>query len=257
MKNYKSRKITSRKNSIESKENTERIKRLYLSYSVTKNKGYKELAKKIQDCEDDYPCNSLACSKCINSMQIKIINKYISYISNSYVFVTLIFYKDKIPINKISDYVPKLIKDVLRKKLNDIKLLKPIFGSLELDLHLYDDMESSYYLPHFHLLIPDESEKLEKLRNYMKSPKNLNARLGVKNRPMLVEKISDIEGVIKYITKIMWCEIPWYINKEGKLKHGSKRRISSNRLFSDSLVKLDKLKLSDIIFKCNFPVNKS
>lgn len=252
MKIYASRRSINRRNTVEDKENNIRIKILESVYNKTKNKIHKKLAKKIHNCEDTFPCNSLACAKCINVKQLDIVNKYISYVSDNYIFVTLIFYKNKIPINKLSDFNPNLLKDKLRKKLKSIGFNDFVLGSLELDLHLYEDINSSYYLPHFHLLMPNESEKIKFLRDYMNSSKNLNSRSGIKNRPMLVKNISCIEGIINYTTKIMWCEIAFFTNKEGKLKHSGKRRISNNRMFADSLVKLDTLKFSDIFFKCNF-----
>ena len=252
MKIYANRRSINRRISKEDKENNVRIKILESVYNKTKNKIHKNLAKKIYNCEENGPCNSLACAKCINFKQLGIVNKYISYVSDNYIFVTLIFYKNKIPINKLSDFNPNLLKDKLRKKLKSIGFNDVIFGSLELDLHLYEDVNSSYYLPHFHLLIPNDSEKIKSLRDYMKSSKNLNSRQGIKNRPMVVDEINDIEGIIKYITKIMWCEMAFFTNKEGRLKHSSKRRISNSCMFADSLVKLDTLKFSDIFFKCNF-----
>ncbi|MEQ4714262.1 hypothetical protein ABN057_18315 [Providencia alcalifaciens] len=251
MKIYANRRSINRRISKEDKENNVRIKILESVYNKTKNKIHKNLAKKIYNCEENDPCNSLACAKCIQVKQLDIVNKYISYVSDNYIFVTLIFYKNKIPINKLSDFNPNLLKDKLRKKLKSIGFNNFIFGSLELDLHLYESINSSYYQPHFHLLIPNESEKIRTLRNYMNSSKNLNYRSGIKNRPMLIKNISCIEGVINYITKIMWCEMAFFTNKEGKLKHSSKRRISNSRMFADSLVKLDTLKFSDIFFSSN------
>ncbi|MEX6186212.1 hypothetical protein AB6G20_22370 [Providencia hangzhouensis] len=241
-----------RKSTKEDKENNVRIKVLDSIYNKTKNRIYKHLSREIHDCEDAYPCNSLACAKCNKAKQLDVVNQLGNYINKNYIFVTLIFYKDKVPINKLSNFNPNLLKDKLRKKLKSIGFNDFIFGSLELDLHLYEDVNSSYYQPHFHLLIPNESEKIKSLRDYMNSSKNLNSRSGIKNRPMLVKNISCIDGVINYITKIMWCEIAFFTNKEGKLKHSSKRRISNSRMFADSLVKLDTLKFSDIFFKCNF-----
>ncbi|MDM3560798.1 hypothetical protein O9363_11710 [Proteus vulgaris] len=252
MKIYANRRSINRRSSEEKKENNERIKILNFIFNKTKNKTYKNLAKKIHNCEDAYPCNSLACAQCVKTKQLYMVNKYRSYINKNYIFVTLIFYKDKITIDELSDFNPNLLKDKLRKKLKSIGFNDVIFGSLELDLHLYESINFSYYQPHFHLLIPNESEKIKSLRDYMKSSKNLSSRQGIKNRPMVVDEINDIGGVIKYITKIMWCEMAFFTNKEGKLKHSSKRRISNSRMFADSLVKLDTLKFSDIFFKCNF-----
>ncbi|MEW2739755.1 hypothetical protein ABZ131_11355 [Providencia rettgeri] len=249
MKIYQDRKIITRYNI---NENNERVKGLNIAYNLTNRRIYKGVFEKINNCERRYPCNSLACAMCVNRFQKEIIGKYVNHLNNDYVFVTLIYYRDKIPINKFSKFNPVKLKDKLRKKLKVIGFNKPILGSLEIDLHLYATKEESYYLPHFHLIMPNEKEKLNELRSYMKSNYNLQGRIGVKNRPMLVKKIDNLEGVIRYITKFMWCEIPWYLDKKGKLKHGSKRRISNNRLFADSLVKLDNLKVSDMIFKCNF-----
>lgn len=233
-------------------ENKVRLSMLNKAYLKYSNNKCHVLFEKINDCEEGYPCNSLACVMCINRVQQETIDKYINYLNNDYVFVTLIYYRDKIPINNLSKLNPSRLKDKLRKKLKSIGFSKPILGSFEIDLHLYTVKEESYYLPHFHLIMPNEKGKLNKLRSHMKLNSNLQGRLGVKNRPMLVKKIDNLEGVIRYITKFMWCEIPWYIDKKGKLKHGSKRRISNNIRFSKSLIKLDSLKVSDVLLKMNF-----
>lgn len=249
MKIYQDRKVITRYNI---NENNERIRILNIAYNLTNSKIYKEVFEKIKVCQRNHPCNSLICLMCVNRIQQEAIGKYINYLNNGYVFVTLIYYRDKIPINKLYKFNFSKLKDKLRKKLKSIGFNKPIIGSFEIDLHLYTTKEESYYLPHFHLIMPNEKEKLNKLRDYMKSNRNLQGRLGVKNRPMLVKKINDLEGVIRYITKFMWCEIPWYIDKKGKLKHGSKRRISNNIRFAKLLIKLDSLKVSDVLLKINF-----
>ncbi|MEX6314567.1 hypothetical protein AB6G19_13445 [Providencia manganoxydans] len=233
-------------------ENKVRLSILNKAYLKYLNNKYYILFEKMKSCERRYYCNSLACAVCVNRIQKEITYKYINYLGNDYIFVTLIFYRDKIPVIKLSKFNPARLKDKLRKKLKAIGFDKPIFGSLEIDLHLYKNKGDSYYLPHFHLLMPNEQLKFKKLRDYMKSNSNLQGRIGVKNRPMLVKRIDNLEGIIRYITKFMWCEIPWYLDNKGKLTHGSKRRISNNRLFADSLIRLDKLKISDLLFKCNF-----
>ncbi|WP_283558171.1 hypothetical protein [Providencia rettgeri] len=74
MKIYTNRMSINRRSSEEKKENNERIKILNLIYNKTKNKRYKKLARKIQDCEEEYNCNSLACAQCIKVKQLDIVN---------------------------------------------------------------------------------------------------------------------------------------------------------------------------------------
>ncbi|MEX6115964.1 hypothetical protein AB6G07_21715, partial [Providencia stuartii] len=64
MKIYASRRSINRRSTKEGRENNDRIKILESVYNKTKNKTYNNLAKKINNCEDAYPCNSLACAKC-------------------------------------------------------------------------------------------------------------------------------------------------------------------------------------------------
>ncbi|WP_204280528.1 hypothetical protein, partial [Providencia stuartii] len=88
MKIYANRRSINRRISKEDKENNVRIKVLDSIYNKTKNRIYKNLSRKIHDCEDAYPCNSLACAKCNKSKQLDVVNQLGNYINKNYIFVT-------------------------------------------------------------------------------------------------------------------------------------------------------------------------
>lgn len=233
-------------------ENQIRIMRLKRTGHQQGQSACLKLADRLADCHDS-PCGSMACFRCSRWRRLQLLSQWLPYFMDSpdYVAVTLVFYQDMLSNNQLLGWTPDLLKQRLRKQLARIGFDQPIIGGFEMDYHRYTQKPGeSYWMPHFHLLIPNDVDKLEKLRLYMKRAKNLYQRKGTKNRPMRQDPLVNVVPALTYCFKGIWSEIPHFINGDGKLKKGGKRRIG-DPVFARSLVKLDRLKNSQLTFTLN------
>ncbi|MCS2161569.1 hypothetical protein MUU47_10645 [Scandinavium sp. H11S7] len=236
-------------------ENVHRVKIMRKKYESKPVPKIKKLITVIEDCSVDTPCKSMACAKCQRQRRQKYIEKWLPYFENhtGYKFVTLIFYQDMISNNELTHWSPDNLIQRLGKALKRMGFCDPVIGGFEMDYHRYThNIKESYWLPHFHLLVPDEPDNLEKLRNYMLRDKNLHARKGRRNRPIRIDDIDEIAKVLSYCVKGFWQEIPWFINDKGLLKKvKNKKRITNKTVFVKSLLLLDQLKESHLNFSVN------
>ncbi|EDX3113847.1 hypothetical protein B6O77_000865 [Salmonella enterica subsp. enterica serovar Mississippi] len=238
-------------------ENNIRIKLLkkYAGKSKKRKEKVMPLIVKLESCSMVTPCGSMACAKCQRYRRLKFIDKWYPYFKTrcDYNMVTLIYYKDTFKNEELNDWEPYLLSQRLKKSLTRIGFDSPVIGGFDMDYHLHThDVKGSHWMPHYHLLIPNDPEKLKLLRKYMLKNKNLNAREGRKNRPMRIDKIYNVLGALSYCVKGAWLEIPWFINEEGNLKKARcKRRITSNEVYAKSLLVLDRLSESQINFGVN------
>ncbi|EPT5084438.1 hypothetical protein ACVUCS_001238 [Salmonella enterica subsp. enterica] len=238
-------------------ENKIRIKALknYAGKSKKRKSEVLSLIVKLDSCSIVIPCGSMACAKCQRYRRLKFIDKWYPYFKarHDYNMVTLIHYKDIFKDEELNGWEPDLLSQRLRKLLTRIGFDSPVIGGFDIDYHLHThDVKGSHWMPHFHLLIPNEPEKLKLLRKYMLKSRNLNAREGRKNRPMRIDKIYNILGALSYCVKGAWLEIPWFINEKGNFKKARcKRRITSNEVYAKSLLVLDRLSESQINFGVN------
>ncbi|MDM3315959.1 hypothetical protein [Citrobacter sp. Cb220] len=232
-----------------------RIYYLKKAYENKQSKYIKKLINKIESCTMYEPCMSMACAQCQTARRLKYLVMWRQYFQDNkdYKLVTLIFYRDIISTKDLRTWTPGLLKERLRKILSRIGFNRPITGGFDMDYHRYTHApKESHWMPHFHLLIPNEPKKLEKLRAYMLKDNNLYVRKGRKNRPMRIDDIDNILPVLSYCVKGFWQEIPWFVNEEGKLKKvNRKRRIKNKSVFVKSLLALDRLSESQLNFTMN------
>lgn len=237
------------------KENKARIIILESVYRQSAKIGFIYLTSKMAACADNDPCTSMACAKCQRKRRLDFLNKWLPFLleNEGYKMVTLIIYKDMTPNRKLLKMDIDSLRQRLDKTIRRIGFEKPVIGGFDMDYHNYThDSKGSHWMPHFHLLVPNEPEKLEKLRSYMLRPQNLYARKGRKNRPIRIDDIDNVASVLSYCVTGMWLEIPWFINKDGKLKKfKNKRRIKDKEVFAKSLIKLNRLKASQLNFGVN------
>ncbi|EEL9726025.1 hypothetical protein KU905_001141 [Salmonella enterica subsp. enterica] len=236
-------------------ENGGRIITLKSVYKENNKQRYISLAKKLEECTEYDPCKSMACAKCQRTRRLQILSKWLSFFleNKGYKMATLIIYKDMTPNKKLSQMDIDALSQRLNKTIRRIGFEKPVIGGFDMDYHNYThDSKGSHWMPHFHLLVPNEPEKLERLRSYMLRPQNLYARKGRKNRPIRIDDIDNVASALSYCVTGMWLEIAWFINEDGKLKKfKNKRRILDKRVFAKSLIKLNRLKASQLNFGVN------
>lgn len=223
----------------------------YLSNS--KSKKANKLANKLASCDIGTYCKSAACPICshINKTALAkdIMDKLEQF--NDLRFVTLVFLCDSLEDGELLKYDINNLINKFYKKLQRIGYNGIAIGSLEADFHSY----SKRWMLHFHLLMEYDTEAFTKLRNFMKRPKNMNARDGVKNRPMHVGMLRNPEKQITYIFKTQWKRIELYQGCDGQ------RRTKDYRLrkkqFIQALIKLDKVGLSGLRFMYGITRSKS
>ncbi|WP_286871045.1 hypothetical protein [Pantoea sp. UBA5035] len=223
------------------------------------NEACIDLANKLESCSLEEPCGSMACSLCQRNRKLRFMQKWGPYVKThqeDYVAVTLIFYADKHPASELSDWEYSKFKQRVLKVMQRIGFKSPIIGGFEMDYHNYThDKKQSHWLPHLHLLMPNEPEKLEMLRQYMLRKKNLLAREGKRNRPMRIDRIKNVERQMSYCITGIWMEYPWFLNADNKLKKSMvPRRIKSAGVYAKSLVKLDRLSDGMLTFAINVQV---
>jgi len=217
------------------------------------------VANKLENCSPVEPCKSMACSLCQRNRKLRFMQRWVPYIKehqNDYVAVTLIFYADKHSASELLAWEYNKLKQRVLKVMQRIGFKSPIIGGFEMDYHNYThDKKQSHWLPHLHLLMPNEPEKLEMLRQYMLRKKNLLAREGKRNRPMRIDVITNVERQMSYCITGIWMEYPWFLNADNKLKKSKEpRRIKSAGVYAKSLAKLDRLSDGMLTFAVNVQV---
>lgn len=227
-----------------------RIKKLtrYLS------KKSQKLMNKLKNCHPEYPCGSAACPECVRKHRLEMTKAVMTICSNldEWKSVTLIFYQDAINNGNFWDFDLNKLKRRLRRWLNDCGFSKMVIGGYEMDFHT----DVKKWLPHFHLIVPNEPDSISKLRLKMKSQQNAVFRPDIINRPILVNNLKIPEKQISYHFKSIWWRIE-SISYDEAIKIGlkvskRKRRTKKFRLkkkeYIQSLLMLDKIGISELTF---------
>lgn len=237
------------------KENHTRIKRLRRVGKLPGKQVCLNLAEKLENCQPEQQCGSMACMACQRTRRLNFVGKWLPYLraNPEYSMVTLIFYEEMLADRQLLGWKQAALKERLRKQLVRIGFNKPIFGGFEMDYHFYTHQpEASHWMPHFHLLMPREPEKLQRLRKYMLREQNQSVRKGRKNRPMREDKVIHPLEVLTYCVAGMWQEKVWFLYQDETLKSQKKlRRIRCDKIFSKSLVVLDRMGESALNFSVN------
>jgi len=212
--------------------------------------GYHELAEKLAKCTGDYRCMSPACPQCSRTHRQGFYHAATT-LSNQYNeanqrTVTLVYYTEVMTTKQLKKFDPARLQQRLRKQLVRCDFRRPVIGGLEIDYN--EDIQR--WVPHFHLLVVDDVEALEKLRGYFKKEKRSMSSVATSaqyiSRPMLVQSLKDSPKQLSYLCKQRWQSIHAYRDKDGK-RRTSKRRLDKKR-FPLSLRILDQLSFSDLLF---------
>ncbi|WP_156292690.1 hypothetical protein [Serratia oryzae] len=213
-----------------------------------------ELADRLEGCIKGHPCGSMACSRCSRQRRLRLVNKWLDFFQThpDYVMVTLIFYDEMFPNKLLLGWDLNRLKQRLRKQLERIGFEGTILGGFEMDYHRHTQQpDESRWMPHFHLLLPNDPAKIKQLHRYMLRPKNLHCRKGKVNRPMRKDPVVDVVHAFTYCFKAMWQELPIFVNAEGELTSGRCKRRLKDPVFAKSLVKLDRLTDSQLTLTMN------
>ena len=180
----------------------------------SKNIQHSRLAAILNECSNDEPCGNVSCPVCYSEYRKRIIYETIISIKNKddYCIVTLIFYSDAMTDSEVTKDNLLRIKNNLYQQLYRIGFSDSIIGGFEFDFHT----DIGKWMPHFHLLVKKDNEKIELLRKYMNRKSNLNSRPEVKDKPMMVQDLEDPPEQISYLFKFYAKEIRPYINNRGE-----------------------------------------
>lgn len=233
---------------FESKQ--ECIKESQIRQKALITERYHPQAEKLAECTTGYRCTSPACPQCSRRHRGGFYHAATT-LSNQYDevnqrTVTLVYYSEAMTSKELKDFDPTRLQQRLRKQLERCGFRCPVIGGLEIDYH--EDIQR--WVPHFHLLVIDDVEAIEKLRGYFKKEKRSMSSVAPSvqyiSRPMLVQRLKDSPKQISYLCKQRWQSIHAYRDKDEK-RRTSKRRLDKKR-FPLSLKVLDQLSFSALLF---------
>ncbi len=233
-----------------------RAERLIREKALQKRKDniYQALFKKLWECEPRYPCGSAACPECFRRHRLIMTGEVMKLCKKKKRWrgLTLIFYQDAISDDELLEWRPDTLKARLRRWLKESGFEGMVIGGLEMDFH----MDIKKWMPHFHLIIPNDKNAIKKLRIKMKRKRNMNTREGVVNRPMLSSKLKVPKRQISYRFKAIWWRVESiqhndiYLldNKERKRKRWTKKYRLLSKQHTDSLIMLDAIGMAGLTF---------
>lgn len=212
--------------------------------------GYHDLAGKLADCAADYRCESPACPKCVRHNRRGFYHAATALskqhdMANQRT-VTLIYHSEALTSEELKDFNPNRLTERVRKQLTRCGFQNPVIGGLELDYH--EDIE--LWIPHFHLLVTNDTEPLEILREkYLakeKRPPSKSTHTTPTSRPMMVQKLKRPPKQLSYLCKQRWQSICAYIDSFKGKRRTDKHRLETYK-FILSLIVLDSYTFSDLM----------
>jgi hypothetical protein len=219
-----------------------------------KGKIYQTLFKKLNACEPLDPCGSTACPECYRHHRLIMIKEVLKLCNKrkKWRSVTLIFYQDALSDNELLEWRPDALKARLRRWLKESGFTGMVIGGFEMDFHT----DIKKWMPHFHLIIPNDKEAINKLRIKMKNARNMSTRIGVVNRPMLSSELKAPERQISYRFKAIWWRVEsiqyndvyMLNNRERKRKRRTIKYRLLKKQHADSLIMLNAIGIASLTF---------
>ena len=214
--------------------------------------GYRDLAVKLADCAQDYRCESSACPQCVRHNRrgfypaATVLSK--QYNMDNQRTVTLIYYSEAMTSKELKYFTPNRLTERVRKQLTRCGFQNPVIGGLELDYHEDIDL----WIPHFHLLVTNDIDPLETLREkYLIKEKRTPSKgthTTPTSRPMMVQRLKRPPKQLSYLCKQRWQSISAYIGTvKGKRKRKTRKLRLKGYKFILSLIVLDSYTFSDLM----------
>lgn len=203
----------------------------------TGNKEHRQIALKLCSCleEDDHDCNSLACKKCTRTRRMKVIESVLpKVVGNNYRFVTVILYRDVLAKSELHTLKPQKLKEQLYRDLKRVGITSPVYGALEVDFNEGEQV----WLPHFHLLVEADEDKMKSLKSKLKRRHSIDVWNGKTPRPVKEDPIRDAIRQVSYVYKFMWQSNPPI--------SGDKRR-GTLEVYCAALTYLDSLRIETLL----------
>lgn len=147
---------------------------------------------------------------------------------------------------ELKDFDPNRLTERLRKQLTRCGFLNPVIGGLELDYH--EDI--GLWIPHFHLLVVDDTEPLITLRKKHfkkeKRPASKGTHTTPTSRAMMIQGLKHPPEQLSYLCKQRWQLIRPYEDPETDKRKTRKLRLKGYK-FILSLTVLDSYTFSDLM----------
>ncbi|WP_141675162.1 hypothetical protein [Gilliamella sp. Nev3-1] len=227
---------------LTAKENKANTLKFLHKKSLPYSKIRYKLLNKLKSCYPTEPCCSPSCHICKREIRLSILTYLKDYFSNSnYLMVTIIDYNYLID-DDLKYFNLKKYQNNFYHRIRNIGINSQIIGCFELDYH----QDINAWLPHFHLIIPDNTETIEYLRTVARNINKHSIRNGVRKRPILVQKLSNPIKQISYLFKFMPQMVISYVYK-GK-RYTRKISLKGEQKVI-ALVKFDRFGFNNLIFK--------
>lgn len=166
------------------------------------------LRRRLMQCTIESPCGSAACPQCFRQHRLRKLAELEGLRKNrkAYRVVTLIYYDAMQERDALPAWNYNRFKERIYKMIKRAGFVGRIVGGFEMDFH--DDIQR--WMPHLHLLVPNEKKPLQVLRKAMRKDKNMQTRPGIVSRPMKMQRLRDFDKQVTYCFKGMWQELRSY-----------------------------------------------
>lgn len=214
-------------------------------------KKYRLLYDKLSNCSSEQRCSSSACPVCVLEDRKEYIRSAQSLFNDTdeLDFITYIPYPLFSTTQKLKDIDIAHIKDKFRCYLKNSNITNFAIGCIEIDF----DIESGVWMPHIHCISIRITPEQELLLRKSINRKHLKTRLGIKNRPLNIKPINDLDKVLRYTYKFMWQAKP--SNEDRRVKRRKVRL--PHDLFVEHLIVLDELDIRKLEFRYRLRRNKN
>ncbi|PHI32015.1 Uncharacterised protein [Budvicia aquatica] len=218
---------------------------------------YIRLAQKLKDCRNDAPCNSLPCAHCLREYGLTQLAKRQDFAEDTqgYTAVTLTFNQTKYDslwstsrVDEVSRQV-SILKQRVSRTLKRLGYQGPIIGTFMLVRHAFSSKRSrNYWLIQLRLLLPRDNTRLKLLKKHMARGKGQYIEEVIFNEPIFCSHAKDQAKLLGRVLDLMWYEVACTLSKEGNRLLKEKPTPLSNKRLANSLVLLDLLGKSTMIF---------
>lgn len=207
-------------------------------------KALRKVRRKLKSCTADSLCGSAACPQCFRLHRLRKLAELedLRKKKQTYRVVTLIYYDAMLEQDELLAWDYSRFKDRVRKMIRRAGFVGKIIGGFELDFHI----DTQRWMPHLHLLVPNERQPLKALRRAITRDKNMRTRPGIVSRPMKVQKLRNFNKQVTYCFKGMWQELRSYEN--GKGERGTRKYRLPPAQLAQALCKQDEIGFTGLTF---------
>jgi hypothetical protein len=223
-------------------ENATRIR--YLRRS--KDDSYQELANKIGECVDGYPCGSTACRRCTSQFRRYLIGEMLRHFAGKKLLrmVTIVPFADAFKMEQLESFNPQSLMKRVRRQLKDVGFGSLVaMGGLELDF----DVDLNLWQPHLHFICAGAaSQEFKEFRcRFYSKARHPGNRKG-KQEAVKINLVKDQAKAFSYCMKLYWVQLVKYSDVHGKVRYRDRRlKVDEhNRV----MVKLDSMSIGDLTF---------